>query len=53
LHPVLLALVPGMAAMSPITAALLLFIGGAAVLSLAGYIFGAIVFTLSQRKRTV
>jgi hypothetical protein len=37
--------------MSPLTAALILFIGGAAVLSLAGYVVGAIVFAASQRKR--
>jgi multidrug efflux pump subunit AcrB len=51
LHPVLLSLAPGMAAMSPLTAALILFIGGAAVLSLGGYVVGAIVFAASQRKR--
>jgi multidrug efflux pump subunit AcrB len=51
LHPVLLSLAPGLAAMSPLTAALILFIGGAAVLSLGGYVVGAIVFAASQRKR--
>jgi len=51
LHPVLLSLAPGMVAMSPLTAALILFIGGAAVLSLGGYVVGAIVFAASQRKR--
>ncbi|SFS63877.1 Multidrug efflux pump subunit AcrB [Sulfitobacter marinus] len=51
LHPALLLLVPSMAAMSPLSAAIILFIGGAAILSLGGYIIGAAIFTLSQRKR--
>ncbi len=50
LHPVVLALFSGLSAMSPLTAALLLFVAGAAVLSLAGYVIGAVVFTRAQRK---
>ncbi|MFT7441026.1 MAG: multidrug efflux pump subunit AcrB, partial [Sulfitobacter sp.] len=53
LHPVLLSLAPGMAEMAPLTAALILFIGGAAVLSLGGYIIGAVALALSRRKRPV
>ncbi len=48
LHPLLVTLLPGM---SPLPAALLLFIGGAAVLSIGGYLVGAIVIALSQRKQ--
>jgi hypothetical protein len=42
-----------MAEMAPLTAALILFIGGAAVLSLGGYIIGAVALALSRRKRPV
>jgi multidrug efflux pump subunit AcrB len=53
LHPLLITLLPGMAETAPLTAALLLFIGGAGVVSLGGYVVGAIAMALSQRKRIV
>jgi hypothetical protein len=51
LHPVLAAAVPGLSGLSPVIAALVLFIAGAAVIALAGYLVGALAMIFGQRGR--
>ncbi len=49
LHPVLAAALPQVASMAPLTAALLIFVGGCAVLALIGYLIGALAFLMRRR----
>lgn len=53
LHPALVELLPELGAMAPRSAALLLFLVGAALIALVGYIVGAVALLLSRRKRAV
>jgi hypothetical protein len=53
LHPALIELLPELGAMAPRSAALLLFLVGAALIALVGYIVGAVALLLSRRKRAV
>ena len=53
LHPALVELLPELGAMTPRSAALLLFLAGAALIALVGYIVGAVALLLSRRKRAM
>ena len=50
LHPALAKMLPTMGALSQRSAALLLFLAGAAAIALAGYAMGAVIYALSRRK---
>ncbi|MGR3509615.1 MAG: efflux RND transporter permease subunit [Sulfitobacter sp.] len=51
LYAGLVAATPQLARMTPLNAALLVFIAGAAVIALGGYLAGIIAYSLSRRKK--
>tara|TARA_R110002074_G_scaffold28477_1_gene82156 strand:- start:400 stop:837 length:438 start_codon:yes stop_codon:yes gene_type:complete len=50
LHPALAEIVPTLGVLSPRSAALLLFLAGAAAIALAGYVVGAVIYASSRKK---
>ena len=50
LHPVLAEALPALANVSPLNAALLIFVAGAGAVALGGYILGALGFLVRRRK---
>jgi multidrug efflux pump subunit AcrB len=50
LHPVIAQALPRLADASPLNAALLVFVAGAALVALAGYLLGAVAFLLRRRR---
>ena len=50
-HPVVLGALPVLAGFAPLSAAMLVFVAGAAVLALLGYVIGAVAF-VTRRKST-
>jgi multidrug efflux pump subunit AcrB len=50
LHPAIAEALPKLATMAPMTAALIVFAAGAAVVALVGYIIGALAFLVSSKR---